>query len=190
MDHLTPMIGRAEMKPDAFHGHALMACCPPTAQPGPSVPWTPVASRMTKHTEPQIFKMEDVDDDENLNRMDKYVGNDYVGKDGTLDVAGNVITQKTWDMSPNDLAGLMNLSDRLNLGNEGEITPFHAWRMVQAHNRFLELSNKEITELAGALLHKVVCYGFGAVLQDFEVRDALDNIFFGDQDSIITDTNW
>lgn len=101
---------------------------------------------------------------------------DYVGKDGTLDLAGNIIEQKTWNIQSNDLTSLMDLSKRLNL--EGEITPVHAWGMVRCHERFWELRKDEIRELARELVTKVRCYGFGAVLEEFEVRDALDNIFF------------
>jgi len=156
-------------------GHALMASCPPSALPDPSVPWTPVASMTGNATHNQVFKIEDVDDDDDA-LLDGTV--DYVGKDGSLDLVGNVITQKTWDIPSNDLAGLMNLSNRLNLAGEGEITPVHAWGMVRTHERFMDLGKEEIKELALELVTKVRCYGFGAVLEEFEVRDALDNIFF------------
>ncbi|KFY48509.1 hypothetical protein V495_01266, partial [Pseudogymnoascus sp. VKM F-4514 (FW-929)] len=82
---------------------------------------------------------------------------------------------KTWDLQKGDLANLLDLSMRLNL--DGEITPVMAWGMVLGHPRFGELGARELTMVVEELRPKVRCYGFGAVLEEFEVRDAMENMF-------------
>ncbi|KAK5655412.1 hypothetical protein OQA88_5683 [Cercophora sp. LCS_1] len=82
--------------------------------------------------------------------------------------------QRTWELSKGDLATLLDLSKRLNL--DGEITPVMAWGMILAHPRLGELSEEDISRMAEELSGKVRCYGFGAVMEEFEVRDALENV--------------
>ncbi|KAK3938046.1 AP-1-like transcription factor [Diplogelasinospora grovesii] len=90
---------------------------------------------------------------------------------------GNAIeaSQRTWELSKADLATLLDLSKRLNL--DGEITPVMAWGMVLAHPRLAQLSMDDFARLTEELGRKVRCYGFGAVMEEFEVRDALENVF-------------
>jgi len=88
----------------------------------------------------------------------------------------NGTAQKTWDLSKPDLANLLDLSKRLNL--DGEITPVMAWGMVLGHARFHELRDDDFQSMSQELLAKVRCYGFGAVLEEFEVRDALESVFY------------
>lgn len=83
---------------------------------------------------------------------------------------------KTWDLSKPDLANLLDLSKRLNL--DGEITPVMAWGMVLAHPRFSELRTEDFENMCQELGGKVRCYGFGAVLEEFEIRDALESVFY------------
>lgn len=145
MEHLQIVVdGCTDEKPC---GHALMASCPPSAVPDPSLPWAPV----TAVNPNPVFKLEEDDDD--LNMID------YLGKDGTLDLMGNTIEQKTWDIPPIDLSNLMNLSKGLDLKSLSEITPVHAWAIIRNDERFPELGRKEIKELAGLLVKKVRCYG-------------------------------
>jgi len=91
------------------------------------------------------------------------------GQTNSQDTAG----QKTWDLSKPDLANLLDLSKRLNL--DGEITPVMAWGMVLGHPRFSEFTLEDFRKLVEELGNKVRCYGFGAVLEEFEVRDAIEN---------------
>ncbi|KAI9798960.1 MAG: hypothetical protein M1833_004313 [Piccolia ochrophora] len=72
-----------------------------------------------------------------------------------------------------ELGKLLQLSQRLNL--EGEITPIMAWGMIIGHPRFAELTQKDFKIIKDELKAKVRCYGFGAVLEEFEVRDALSS---------------
>ncbi|XMA17682.1 hypothetical protein WAI453_010473 [Rhynchosporium graminicola] len=88
----------------------------------------------------------------------------------------NGTAQKTWDLTKPDLANLLDLSKRLNL--DGEITPVMAWGMVLGHPRFQELSTKDFEHMCMELGAKVRCYGFGAVLEEFEVRDVLESVFY------------
>jgi hypothetical protein len=81
----------------------------------------------------------------------------------------------TWTLNKGDLTTLLDLSKRLNL--DGEITPVMAWGMVLAHPRLAELRPDDFARLAEELGGKVRCYGFGAVMEEFEVRDALENVF-------------
>ncbi|KAL2109027.1 hypothetical protein VUR80DRAFT_3033 [Thermomyces stellatus] len=90
--------------------------------------------------------------------------------------------QRTWELSKGDLATLLDLSKKLDL--DGEITPVMAWGMILAHPRLGELGTDDFTRLADELRGKVRCYGFGAVMEEFEVRDALENIFSRNQDAM------
>ncbi|OAA64331.1 Yap1 redox domain protein [Niveomyces insectorum RCEF 264] len=83
--------------------------------------------------------------------------------------------QRTWELTKGDLATLLALSAKLNL--DGEITPVMAWGMVLAHPRLAELTLDDFRRLTDELGSKIRCYGFGAVTEEFEVRDALENIF-------------
>ncbi|KAI1504456.1 hypothetical protein F5X99DRAFT_372481 [Biscogniauxia marginata] len=79
---------------------------------------------------------------------------------------------RTWELSKGDLATLLDLSKRLDL--DGEITPVMAWGMILAHPRLTELRRGDFEKIIDDLKGKVRCYGFGAVMEEFEVRDALN----------------
>ncbi|XXG93986.1 hypothetical protein Hte_000237 [Hypoxylon texense] len=81
----------------------------------------------------------------------------------------------TWELSKADLATLLDLSKKLDL--DGEITPVMAWGMILAHPRLGELKREDLEKLIDDLKGKVRCYGFGAVMEEFEVRDALNAVF-------------
>jgi hypothetical protein len=87
----------------------------------------------------------------------------------------NGTAQKTWDLQKGDLSILLDLSKRLNL--DGEITPVMAWGMLLADPRFSHLTVEDFKKICQDLGPKVRCYGFGAVLEEFEVRDALESVF-------------
>lgn len=80
------------------------------------------------------------------------------------------------DMSNQSLAKLLDLSSRLPIDREGEITPIMAWTMIFTCERIGELVEKDFERLKNGLVGKVRCYGFGAVLEEFEVRDALNGV--------------
>lgn len=150
MDHMPWLLERSTATGgNAPCGHALMASCPPEPFPDltPDIPFG--------------FT--------NVSRVE-----------GSSRGAGNVDPvvasgQRTWELSKADLATLLDLSKRLNL--DGEITPVMAWGMVLGHLRLGELKPEDFRRLTDELSSKIRCYGFGAVLEEFEVRDALENIF-------------
>ncbi|KAF5003006.1 hypothetical protein FDECE_10428 [Fusarium decemcellulare] len=102
-------------------------------------------------------------------------GNTHVPVDGEPN-------QKTWEVPKADLATLLDLSKRLDL--DGEVTPIMAWGMLTSHPRAMELDAEDMRKLGEELVRKVRCYGFGAVMEEFEVRDAMDNVF-GGKDTVI-----
>ncbi|KAF2467544.1 uncharacterized protein BDR25DRAFT_63524 [Lindgomyces ingoldianus] len=81
------------------------------------------------------------------------------------------------DIAMPDLLKLLDLSNRLPL--DGEITPIMAWAMILQDHRFHELTTEDVVAIKNDLLAKVRCYGFGAVLEEFEVRDALMAVLAG-----------
>ncbi|KAI1098016.1 eukaryotic translation initiation factor 3 subunit 7-domain-containing protein [Jackrogersella minutella] len=87
----------------------------------------------------------------------------------------NQSNQQTWELSKADLATLLNLSKKLDL--DGEITPVMAWGMVLSHPKLTDLKREDFERLMDDLKGKVRCYGFGAVMEEFEVRDALNAVF-------------
>ncbi|KAL7930838.1 hypothetical protein V8C35DRAFT_283065 [Trichoderma chlorosporum] len=91
--------------------------------------------------------------------------------------------QGTWELTKADLSTLMDLSRKLNL--DGEITPVMAWGMVMSHSRFAELDTGDFEKISEELLRKVRCYGFGAVMEEFELRDAIENIFSGRPEAMV-----
>ncbi|KAL1302528.1 hypothetical protein AAFC00_002914 [Neodothiora populina] len=79
------------------------------------------------------------------------------------------------DLKTPDLMRLLDLSSKLPL--EGEITPVMAWMMILQSKRVFEMTAQDFELVKVDLAGKVRCYGFGAVLEEFEVRDALSSLF-------------
>ncbi|KAK3366886.1 hypothetical protein B0T24DRAFT_535281 [Lasiosphaeria ovina] len=147
MDHMPWLLERgSQVGGNEPCGHALMASCPP--EPFPEL--TP----------------------------DIPFGYSNVRADAAPGTSGGVNAvetgQRTWELSKGDLATLLDLSKRLNL--DGEITPVMAWGMVLAHPRLGELKVDDFARMSEELRGKVRCYGFGAVMEEFEVRDAIENV--------------
>ncbi|EGP91539.1 uncharacterized protein MYCGRDRAFT_66896 [Zymoseptoria tritici IPO323] len=91
------------------------------------------------------------------------------------------------EMSPTALGKLLDLSSRLPRNmydREGEITPIMAWAMIFGHERVNELVEEDVERVKKGLEGKVRCYGFGAVVEEFEVRDAIAAVF-NDKDSVM-----
>ncbi|KAG5954608.1 hypothetical protein E4U58_007554 [Claviceps cyperi] len=87
--------------------------------------------------------------------------------------------QGTWEISKADLATLLDLSQKLNL--DGEITPVMAWGMILNHPRFADFKAEDFARIAAELGRKVRCYGFGAVMEEFELRDAFESVLIAYQ---------
>ncbi|KAK4230989.1 BZIP-type transcription factor [Podospora fimiseda] len=152
MDHLPWLLERGAASTGAHEpcGHALMASCPP--QP------------FSELTDDILFGYS------NIPKLDGGYPQPHV-----TDEQVALEPQRTWELSKANLATLLNLSKRLNL--DGEVTPVMAWGMVLAHPRLSELKPQDFVELSKELRSKIRCYGFGAVMEEFEVRDALENVF-------------
>jgi hypothetical protein len=59
----------------------------------------------------------------------------------------------------------------------GQVTPVMALQSLRMHDRYHSLTRTDIENMIDAIKNKVRCYGFGAVMEDFELRDALSSIF-------------
>ncbi|TKX24234.1 transcription factor-like protein 12 [Elsinoe australis] len=79
-------------------------------------------------------------------------------------------------MSKPDLRRLLELSARLPTEG-GEITPVRAWMQIQSNERCSQMTKQDFELVQADLLSKVRCYGFGAVLEEFEVADAINTVF-------------
>lgn len=135
-------------------GHALMASCPSA----------------------QVKKLED-----------SLWGQSHTHDQPTSDGS----SQGTWEINKADLSTLLELSSHLDLN--GEITPVMAWGMIMSHPQFAELTRSDFVKIAAELKQKVRCFGyvdppfdsgclltrctrFGAVLEEFELRDAVETV--------------
>jgi len=77
-----------------------------------------------------------------------------------------------------DLERLLNLSQRLNV-QEVELPPVRAWTRIVEDQRTerLGLTIEQFGSVKAALLPKVRCYRFGAVVTEQDVAGALDSVF-------------
>lgn len=81
-----------------------------------------------------------------------------------------------------NLNTLLNLSKRIQaegLGGfeSGQVTPVMALQSLRTHDRYHTLTRSDVEGMIEAFKNKVRCYGFGAVMEDFELRDTLSSIF-------------
>ncbi|KAI5861862.1 hypothetical protein GGS23DRAFT_611468 [Durotheca rogersii] len=152
MDHIPWLLERASDAGGEACGHALMACCPPEPFP-------------------------ELSDEIPFGYAHNRVGQGGGGRGGAGVGGSQQLPPScgTWELSKADLSTLLDLSKKLDL--DGEITPVMAWGMILAHPRLGELRTEDFERLTDDLRGKVRCYGFGAVMEEFEVRDALNAIF-------------
>lgn len=57
------------------------------------------------------------------------------------------------------------------------MTPIMAIQQLKSHPQYLALTAEDVRAMTESVKKKVRCYGFGAVMEDFELRDALYDIF-------------
>lgn len=67
--------------------------------------------------------------------------------------------QMPQDLDSTSLVKLLQLSNRLPLDREGEITPVMAWSMIYGHERVAELDAEDLERIKTNLGGKVRCYG-------------------------------
>ncbi|KAI1329649.1 hypothetical protein F5Y16DRAFT_397299 [Xylariaceae sp. FL0255] len=149
MDHLPWLLEKGTDNPGEPCGHALMASCPPEpfAELNSEIPFG--HSHSSAVGAPVIDGVKSEPSNEQL-------------------------SLKTWELSKGDLTTLLDLSKRLDL--DGEITPVMAWGYILSHPRLTELTRQDFVKITDDLKGKVRCYGFGAVMEEFEVRDALNSV--------------
>ncbi|KAJ5875359.1 uncharacterized protein N7473_012706 [Penicillium subrubescens] len=81
---------------------------------------------------------------------------------------------KTYDLPLANLGTLLNLSRQLV--TDGQITPIMALQCLKNHELYPSLSRDDIKVIIETLNTKVRCYGFGAVVEDFELIDCLSSV--------------
>ncbi|EKV19800.1 hypothetical protein PDIG_00730 [Penicillium digitatum PHI26] len=78
------------------------------------------------------------------------------------------------DLPHANLTTLLNLSRQLV--TEGQITPIMALQCLKNHKLYTELRRDDIKIVMDTLNTKVRCYGFGAVVEDFELIDCMSSV--------------
>ncbi|KAJ5566580.1 hypothetical protein N7535_008218 [Penicillium sp. DV-2018c] len=81
---------------------------------------------------------------------------------------------KAPDLPHANLSTLLNLSRQLV--TEGQITPIMALQCLKNHELYPTLSRDDVKIIIDTLNTKVRCYGFGAVVEDFELMDCLSSV--------------
>ncbi|EXJ78140.1 hypothetical protein A1O3_09301 [Capronia epimyces CBS 606.96] len=91
----------------------------------------------------------------------------------------------TYDHKVPDAESVQILNNLLNLSQtlrgsaipSGQVTPIMALQSLKGHRNYTTLTREDVVGMIEAIKTKVRCYGFGAVMEDFELRDALSSIF-------------
>ncbi|OJJ84588.1 protein flbB [Aspergillus glaucus CBS 516.65] len=86
----------------------------------------------------------------------------------------NPYPHKTYDLPAANLSTLFNLSKQLV--TEGQITPIMALKQLKSEAVYPTLSRDDVRIIMDTLNTKVRCYGFGAVMEDFELADCLSSV--------------
>ncbi|KAJ5817320.1 hypothetical protein N7447_009553 [Penicillium robsamsonii] len=81
---------------------------------------------------------------------------------------------KAPDLPHANLSTLLNLSRQLV--TDGQITPIMALQCLKNHELYPTLRRDDIKIIMDTLNTKVRCYGFGAVVEDFELIDCLSSV--------------
>ena len=91
----------------------------------------------------------------------------------------------TYDHKVPDAESVQILNNLLNLSQtlrgsaipSGQVTPIMALQSLKGHRHYTTLTREDVLGMIESIRSKVRCYGFGAVMEDFELRDALSSIF-------------
>ena len=74
-----------------------------------------------------------------------------------------------------NLLTMLSLSKKLVAGSQ--VTPIMALQALKTHELYHTLTRADVEGMIESLDKKVRCYGFGAVMEEFELSDALHSIF-------------
>lgn len=81
---------------------------------------------------------------------------------------------KLYNLPPANLNTLLNLSRQVV--DEGQITPIMALQCLKNHELYHTLTRDDVKIIIDTLNTKVRCYGFGACVEDFELKDCLSSV--------------
>ncbi|PGH14646.1 hypothetical protein AJ80_05826 [Polytolypa hystricis UAMH7299] len=87
---------------------------------------------------------------------------------------GQAYPSKTYALPPANLNTLLNLSRQLV--TDGQITPIMALQFLKNHDMYQQLTTSDVRHMIDDLNGKIRCYGFGAVIEDFEFMDSLSSV--------------
>ncbi|KAL1969241.1 hypothetical protein VTN77DRAFT_495 [Rasamsonia byssochlamydoides] len=87
---------------------------------------------------------------------------------------GNLYPHQTYELPPANLETLLNLSKQLI--SEGQVTPIMVLQSLKNHELYHTLTREDVKTIIDTLYAKIRCYGFGAVIEDFELRDCLSSV--------------
>jgi hypothetical protein len=90
---------------------------------------------------------------------------------------GQPYTFQTYDLPHPNLDTLLNLSKQLV--TKDEITPIMALQVIKSHDMYPLLTREDVMRMMDDLVAKIRCYGFGAVLEEFEFMDSLSRVLAG-----------
>ena len=94
----------------------------------------------------------------------------------------NTYPHKVPDAPYQDLQTLLDLARKVDfaeLALSGQVTPVNAYQALRSHHHYHLLTKEDIVKFVDKIKSYVHCYGFGAVMEDFELHDALLEIFAG-----------
>ena len=87
---------------------------------------------------------------------------------------GSSYPYRTYDLPPPNLDTLLNLSKQIV--SKDEITPIMALQTLKTHELYPCFTREDVARIQDDLREKVRCYGFGAVLEEFEFKDSLSRL--------------
>ncbi|GAM33800.1 hypothetical protein TCE0_013r00963 [Talaromyces pinophilus] len=87
---------------------------------------------------------------------------------------GNQYPHQTYELPLPNLEKLLNLSKQLI--TDGQVTPIMILQSLKNHEQYRSLNKDDVKTIVETLTAKIRCYGFGAVIEDFELRDCLQNV--------------
>ncbi|KAL2375603.1 hypothetical protein RJ035_008381 [Blastomyces gilchristii] len=96
---------------------------------------------------------------------------------------GQMYPVRTYDLPHSNLTRLLNLSRQLV--TDGQITPIMALQYLKSHDMYPSLTREDVENMMDDLNGKIRCYGFGAVLEDFEFMDSFSSVLASKLKSLI-----
>lgn len=178
MDHMPWLLERsAENGNRDPSGHALMASCPPQPFPKltPDIPFGAQSANaqvapaqqhpsLSAHAGPianPAFSGRHgaaaLPTDPSLLSSSMHTGAGQAAHTA-VNVDGSA-PMRTWELSKADLNTLLDLSQKLPINADGEITPIQSWGIIMSHPRLGQLDGADFRELGEVLRSKVRCYG-------------------------------